>query len=232
MKESKIITEMIEQLESFVSLLTDEQVEELKENVGVERFKKNEFIYREGEVPQYLHCLINGKVKLFKEGVGGRTQIMRVMKPYELFGYRAHLANQNYINCAGAFENCIICLIPIELLEKWMIENNAVAMYFVKLLAIELGASDERTVNLTQKHIRGRLAEALLFLIDSFGMEEDGITLSVCLSREDLASLSNMTTSNAIRTLSAFANENIIAIEGRKIRLIDMDTLQKISKIG
>jgi CRP-like cAMP-binding protein len=104
--------------------------------------------------------------------------------------------------------------------------------YFIYMLSRELGISDDRTVNLTQKHIRGRLAEALLFLKDSYGIEEDGYTLSIYLSREDMASLSNMTTSNAIRTLSAFANEKIIAIDGRKIKIINDEELRRISNIG
>ena len=41
-----------------------------------------------------------------------------------------------------------------------------------------------------------------------------------------------MTTSNAIRTLSAFANEHIVAIDGRKIKIIDEEQIKKISKIG
>ncbi|MGL5619515.1 MAG: Crp/Fnr family transcriptional regulator, partial [Tannerellaceae bacterium] len=88
------------------------------------------------------------------------------------------------------------------------------------------------TVNLTQKHIRGRLAEALLFLKDSYGVEEDGATLSIYLAREDIANLSNMTTSNAIRTLSNFVTENLITIDGRKIKIIDEDQLRKISTHG
>ena len=87
-------------------------------------------------------------------------------------------------------------------------------------------------MNLTQKHIRGRLAESLLFLKDSYGLEEDGATISIYLSREDLANLSNMTSSNAIRTLSSFASERIIAMDGRKIKLIDEDQLRKISRMG
>ena len=105
-------------------------------------------------------------------------------------------------------------------------------MFFIKLLSIDLGQSDERTVNLTQKHIRGRLAESLIFLKETYGLEEDGATISIFLSREDLANLSNMTTSNAIRTLSNFANEKLIALDGRKITLIDEEELRKISRIG
>jgi CRP-like cAMP-binding protein len=87
-------------------------------------------------------------------------------------------------------------------------------------------------VNLTQKHIRGRLAESLIFMEDSYGLEEDGATINVYLSREDLANLSNMTTSNAIRTLSMFVSEKVIAMDGRRIKIIDEEKLRKISRLG
>ena len=102
----------------------------------------------------------------------------------------------------------------------------------VSELSKNLGGSDTKIVNMTQKHIRGRLAEALLCLRDSYGLEEDGSTLSIYLSREDLANLSNMTTANAIRTLSAFASEKLLAVDGRKIKLMDVPGLEKISRIG
>lgn len=120
----------------------------------------------------------------------------------------------------------------MDLVYRWMEENIALSLFFVRQLSLDLGVSDQRTVSLTQKHIRGRLAEALLFLQESYGLEEDGATLSIYLTREDLANLSNMTTANAIRTLSAFAAEKIVAIDGRKIKIIDMDAVRKISKIG
>ncbi|MCQ2212090.1 MAG: Crp/Fnr family transcriptional regulator [Bacteroidaceae bacterium] len=223
---------MLMDLNSIASLLTEDQLEELKDNVFIERFKKNDIIYRDGEVPQYLHCLMTGKVKIYKDGVGGRSQILRVIKPVEYFGYRAYFANENFVTGAAAFENCVICMIPLELIEKWMNENVKIAIYFVNHLAKELGISDSRIVSLTQKHIRGRLAEALLFLVHNYGFEEDGITIDMNIAREDLANLSNMTTSNAIRTLSAFAQENIIEIDGKKISILDINTLSKISQIG
>ena len=52
------------------------------------------------------------------------------------------------------------------------------------------------------------------------------------ISREDIANLSNMTTSNAIRTLSTFASEKVIAIDGRKIKILDIGRLERISKLG
>ena len=212
--------------------LTSGQREYLAQNFTVQKFKKNETIYCEGETPMHLMCLLNGKVKIYKEGVGGRSQIIRVMKDKEYFAYRAYFAEENFVTAAAAFEPCTICLIPMPAIMKLLAENNELAMFFIRQLSIDLGISDERTVNLTQKHIRGRLAESLLFLKDSYGVEEDGFTLSIYLSREDLANLSNMTTSNAIRTLSNFATEKLIAIDGRKIKIIEEDKLRKISKIG
>ena len=212
--------------------LNDEQREILASHFTLQTYKKNEVIHCEGETPTHLMCLLSGKVKVYKDGVGGRSQIIRVIKPVEYFGYRAYFSGADYITAAAAFEPSLICLIPMTTITQLVTQNNALAMFFIKQLSIDLGVADERTVSLTQKHIRGRLAESLIFLKESYGVEEDGSTLSIYLSREDLANLSNMTTSNAIRTLSQFANEKLIAIDGRKIKLIDEEKLKKISKIG
>lgn len=212
--------------------LNEEQREFLANQFTLQNYKKNEVIHCEGETPKYLMCLLSGKVKIYKDGVGGRSQIIRMIKPVEYFGYRAYFAKEDYVTAAVAFEPSLICLIPMSAITTLVAQNNNLALLFIKQLSIDLGVADERTVNLTQKHIRGRLAESLLFLKESYGLEEDGSTLSIYLSREDLANLSNMTTSNAIRTLSQFATERLITIDGRKIKIIDEEKLKKISKIG
>ena len=224
--------EMIAAIDDMWQLLTDEQRELVGQHLEARRYKKNQVIYAEGETPSHLLCLLEGKVKIYRDGVGGRSQIMRVIKPVEYFGYRAYFAGGSFVTAAAAFENSVICTIPMSLIVSLVQDNNQLAMFFIKHLAIDLGISDERTVNLTQKHIRGRLAESLLFLKETYGLEEDGATISIFLSREDLANLSNMTTSNAIRTLSIFASEKLIAIDGRKIKIINEEELKKISRIG
>ena len=213
-------------------LLTEEQRFFLMDHISLERFKKNEFIYHENETPEFLFCLAKGKVKIFKEGIGGRPQIVRMAKPEGFFGYRAGFAGDQYSTSAAAFENVSVCKISLPVIMEIIRKNNEVAIYFIKQLANLLGHADEQTVNLTQKHIRGRLAEALLRLKSKYGTEDDGKTLSISLSREDLAHLSNMTTSNAIRTLSAFASEELIAIDGKNIKLLDEARLHKTSKNG
>ena len=230
----QLITDLkrIDETSVLWDVLTPTQRDYLSENYIVQHFKKNEIIYSEGDTPSSLICLVSGKVKIFKEGVGGRSQIVRIIKSVEYFGYSALWAEEPYVKSAAAFEASTVYFVPAKVFLSLLKENNDLALYFIKALAVDLGISDLRTVNLTQKHIRGRLAESLLFLKDSYGYEEDGATISVYLSREDLASLSNMTTSNAIRTLTVFVNEKIIAVDGRKIKIIDEEKLRRISKFG
>ena len=70
------------------SPLNEEQREFLANHFTLQNYKKNEIIHCEGETPTNLMCLLNGKVKIYKDGVGGRSQIIRMIKPTEYFGYR------------------------------------------------------------------------------------------------------------------------------------------------
>lgn len=226
------IKELLDNPKSIFSLLTTEEKEELQSHISLTNYKKNEYIFKEGDKPSGFLFLVDGKVKIFKEGVGGREQIIRMTKPLGIIGYRALLAGEIHIASAVTLEDSIVCYVNAELMFNRLLKNPDFSAKIVRKLAKELGFSNLRTVTLTQKHIRGRLAESLLLLKDKYGFENDGATLKVYMSREDIANLSNMTTSNAIRTLSTFAGEKVIAIDGRKIRVLDVNKLERISKLG
>jgi CRP-like cAMP-binding protein len=230
----KQVTEFkpLEEILSFWDVLTPDERQFVRNNYSVHHYKKNEMIHCEGEIPTHLMILAAGKVKVYKEGVGSRTQIIRMLRPGENFGFRAIIANEPYNTNATAFEGTTIYMIKADIFLSILRHNNATCYRFLEEVSTDLTFADARTVNLTQKHIRGRLAEALLLLRRNYGLEEDGATISIYLSREDLANLSNMTTSNAIRTLSNFVNEHVIAMDGRKLKIIDEERLIKISKMG
>ena len=231
-KEETTLDVITEKLSTIIDLLTEGQRQQLLENIKVQHLRKNEIVYKDGDLPKDMLCVISGKLKIFKEGVSGRSQLIRVLKPVTFTGHRAYFAGEVYSTCAAALEPTVLARIPLTLLSAIIQTNAALGWFFIKELSVRLGTANERTVNLTQKHVRGRLAEALLFLRDAYGLEEDGCTLSIYLSREDMANMSNMTTSNAIRTLSTFAQEKIIAIDGRKIKLINTEELERVSRFG
>lgn len=213
-------------------LLTDSQKQYLAENTEFKIYNKNELIYNEAESPKHLFCLTRGKVKVFKSGASGRTQIVRFIRPMGMFGYRAAFADEDYMTGASAFEESTICTVPVSVMKEIIIQNNKVAIFFIKQLATMLGDADLLTVNLTQKHIRARVADSLLAMKDKYGVEEDGVTLSIYTSREDLANTCSMTTNNAIRTLSALAAEKVIGLDGKKIKILDEKQLQAIASRG
>lgn len=221
-----------EDLAEIWSILNNEEKHRIINAFEIHNFKKNQIIYAEGEDPEFLWCLLKGKVKKFKEGIGGRVQILRLIRPVQYFGYRAFFAQEPYVSSAGAFEASTLGSVPMELVMDLIRNNNKLALFFIKELSRNLGGSDTKIVNLTQKHIRGRLAEALIVLKDNYGYEDDNSTLKIYMAREDLANLSNMTTSNAIRTLSGFVNEKLITVDGRRIRILNEAMLKKISKFG
>ena len=195
-------------------------------------YKRGEVIYQADDRPTGILSLAFGKVKIYKEGVTGREQILRLVRPVGLIGYRAFFAEENYKASAVAIEDSVVCQFHRDDILRTVQNRPEITMRILKNLASDLGVSDNRTVNLTQKHIRGRLAESLLFLVNTYGFDEDGSTIKVFLSREDLANLSSMTTSNAIRTLSNFSGEGVLSIDGRRIRVLDNSKLVRIRDLG
>ena len=219
-------------MSDFWALLDSEEKRIISDNFKITNYKKNEVIYNEGDRPLQLMYLLKGKVKVYKKGNGDRNQIIRLVRPGQYFGYRAYFANEAYVTSGAAIESTQVGFLPMSLVEEHIRRNNDLAFFFIRALANNLGQSDTRTVNLTQKHIRGRLAESLMVLYDNYGYEPDSTTLNIYMSREDLANLSNMTTSNAIRTLTAFASEQLITVDGRKIKILNEQELRHISKYG
>jgi CRP/FNR family transcriptional regulator, polysaccharide utilization system transcription regulator len=217
---------------SVFNILSPGQKEKLLEDSICKNVKKGDIIFKEGDIPMGLISLSKGKVKVFIEGIGGKEQIVRLARPVGFIGYRALFAQETHKATAVAIEDSVICIINKEVLYTVMRENSELPLKIIQSFATELGLTNNRTVTLTQKHIRGRLAESLIFLKDTYGLEKDEKTIKVYLSREDIANLSSMTTSNAIRTLSNFAHEGVISLEGKKIKILDFIQLDNISETG
>jgi CRP/FNR family transcriptional regulator, polysaccharide utilization system transcription regulator len=222
----------LEGASSFFKGLNHKDKEIIAQHHIISAARKGESIIKEGDKSRGLICLISGKVKVFKEGVGGREQILKLVRQNGFIGYRALFTENTWSVSASAIEDSVICILEKNSLVRILRKNADLSLKFIKIIADELGFSNSRTVSLTQKHIRGRLAESLLVLRDTYGFEDDGKTIHVSISRDDIANLSNMTTSNAIRTLSNLSSEGVIGIKGRKISILDRVNLEHICELG
>ncbi|MBN1949596.1 MAG: Crp/Fnr family transcriptional regulator [Bacteroidales bacterium] len=212
--------------------LSEDQMAMLNSTSINKILKKGEKIFQEGSAPIGLIYLLRGSAKVFLVGTGEREQIVRLVKPLSFVGYKALFAEKMHTTNAIALEESEIIIYDKKVLDKIIELNTAFAKEIIKALASELAFNYNRIINLTQKHIRGRLAETLLLFRDHFGFEGDGKTLKARFTRDNIAHFSNMTTSNAIRTLKKFNTEKLIRSEGRRIMLINVPELEKISKLG
>ena len=76
-----------EDLSEIWTLLDGDEKRKITDSFTLHHFKKNQIIYAEHEDPEYLWCLLKGKAKLHKDGVGGRQQILRLIRPVQYFAY-------------------------------------------------------------------------------------------------------------------------------------------------
>ncbi|MCC8088061.1 MAG: Crp/Fnr family transcriptional regulator [Rikenellaceae bacterium] len=225
-------SEIIERLFSLFPLIDEKGKGLIRNGTTVVPVAKGCYIYDENDSPMGFLCLMEGNAKVVKTGINGRGSIVRLVKPMGLLGYRALFAEENYRSAAIALDDSLIAIVNKEAFFEVMRSNADFSLHILKLIAGELGESHLRMVTLTQKYLRGRLADAILSLADIYGFAEDGKTIPVTLSRSDLAQLSSMTTSNAIRTFSSFISEGFVANVNKRIAVLDLEGLHKVSELG
>ncbi len=223
----------VEALRVIWEVLQNETEREKCRN-SIERvtFDKGEVIYEEGSAVKYVYFLEHGILRLFRKGINGKNYITRLLSQGQVFGLRAFLTKDVRHSTVETSTEVSVYRIESETLSYLLEHNNKICQYVMAIVTREMNNAERRTMSLLQKYTRGRLAETLLLLISYYGFKEDGQTLNVNPSRKELGELSNMTTSNAIRTLSEFAKEGVLELLGRQIKVIDIKGLENISKIG
>jgi CRP-like cAMP-binding protein len=94
-------------------------------------------------------------------------------------------------------------------------------------MAKDLKEADNLIVNMAQKSVRQRLAEALLYIHSAFGTDDEGM-LTIVLSREDYANIVGTATESIIRILSQFKKSGFIATKGKQIKIEDVAALKRV----
>lgn len=217
---------IIRQFNSLKSLSTDEirRISSCKTSMLI---KKGEVIFEEGEMLNGVYCVKDGICKLSKLSANGKDQIVKMVVKGELLGQRSIISDERSNLRAIALNDMEVCFIPKSEIIGDLQKNANFSLDVLRHMAHDLKEADDIIVNMAQKSVRQRLAEALINIHNSFGTNADG-TLSVLLSREDFASIVGTATESAIRVLSQFKKEGFISTEGKKIKIEDMEGLKRI----
>jgi CRP/FNR family transcriptional regulator len=181
--------------------------------------------------PQGVYCVNFGKIKVAKIGDDGKEQILRLVKAGDLLGYRSLLGEERYYASAVAMEESGICFIPKDLFMGILQKDGVLSMEMMRLLSEDLRKAEQSITHLAQKPVRERLAEALLFIKETYGYEEDQQTIGLRISREELVNLVGTATETVIRLLSEFKSDGMISLDGKKIKILSADALVKTARI-
>jgi CRP-like cAMP-binding protein len=137
------------------------------------------------------------------------------------------LNNESYTASATAIEETKLFKIPSEAFFNLLKENPDFSMKVIQMLANDLRQSEKQVVNMAQKSVREKIAEALLLLSNKFGVNENTNALNSILTRKEIGDIAGVTTESAIRTISDFNKEEIIGIEGKRILIKDLTKLER-----
>ena len=210
--------------------LTTDQLDSVHYGKGSSLYKRGNIVYHEGHRINGFYCVQDGIVKIYKTGIDGKEQIIRFAKPGDIIGFRSVLSKELACTTAKVIEDSVLCFIPSENLFQLVKENPAFSMQLMQLTYRELGEANNFITDIAQKTVRERLAEILLILMDTFGLDSDKV-LKISLTREEMANMVGTATESVIRLLSEFKLDGLIDLHGRKISLLDIPGLRKIANM-
>ena len=192
--------------------------------------RKGDEIIQEGATPKGIYCIIKGTAKLFKIGFNGKEQILRFANCGDIIGYRSILSHEAFGASATAMNPTEIYYIPEKFFIRLLELNPKLAFDILERIAKDLGEYARTITYLAQKTVRERLAEVLLLLETKLGNDKDGF-INISLTREEMANLIGTATESAIRLISEFKTDELIEVEGRKIKILDHHKLTKLGHV-
>lgn len=190
-------------------------------------YKKGSYIITEGSPVTGIYFIYQGKVKVVTEGLMGKEQIVRLANDGHILGHRGY-GGEIYPIGAVALEETVVCFIDNETLEQAFLEYPQFTIGLMMFYSQELRKTEKRIKYLSQMTVREKIAEALLYLIEMFGIKKKTKAMDVNLSRGEISELAGTNADQVSRVISDFKKEGILDTRGRRIIILDHDRLKEV----
>jgi len=224
----KKLLDIISGVPSF-SGLPEGQLEEIKDIAVNRRFNKGEIIFSDGDEGDGFFVVVEGLIKIFKVSLDGKEQTLHIYGPGEPFGQVAVYAGRSYPASAQAIAKSHVLFFPRAAFVDLITRIPSLAMNMLAVLSRRLREFTVQVENLSLKEVPGRLAAYLLYLADEEG-QEDTVTLSI--SKGQLASLLGTIPETLSRIFTRMTELNLIEMDGRIIKLLNRNGLEKLAELG
>ena len=209
---------------SFIfSSLNDDELGELANLASERSFMSNEFVFWDGDTPDWFYIVAEGKVKVLKHSSLGREFIIAFFGPGEMFGEVAVFENKPYPASAQAVAQTRVVGIKREDFLSFLANRPQVALRIINVLGGRLRDAQSRLRDLAGERVEQRLASVLLMLSAKLG-------LTLPLTRQDIAEMAGTTTETAIRVLSHLKDRGIIRSARGKVTILNKEKLRLLSE--
>jgi CRP/FNR family transcriptional regulator len=192
-------------------------------------FRTGEIIRKQGAYLSHVISIISGLASLYIEGFDNRNVILKIVKPGDFIGGPGMFVHHRHHYTVKAHQETKACFIEVDAFKELLRLNPVFAEAFFTEFSRNTLATYDRLINLTQKYIPGRMADALLYLSKEVYGDN---CFDIELSKKDLGDFTGMSTDSVIRVLRSFKSEGYISLQGTHIEIKDPDALIKISKLG
>ncbi|MFI5185114.1 MAG: response regulator [Chitinophagales bacterium] len=200
---------------------------ELIEGRNINKYKKKQIIYFEGNRPARLFYIQKGKVKTYKTNDDGKELVVELLNKGDFLGYAALLEGANYKETAETIEDAELAIVPKEDFDELMNNSHEAARTFIRLLTKNIQEKEEHLVGLAYNSLRKKVATALLELDEKYNQDSQA-NFSINISRENLATIAGTATESLIRTLADFKKEQLIDMDHGVITLLNKHKLENM----
>jgi CRP/FNR family transcriptional regulator len=220
------LTEFLRRSPIFAGLPARE-IEALAGTAREERVRIRQYIFLEGDPPRWLCLVKSGHVKIVRQARTGRDVVLELLGPGEMFGGVAALERRPYPASAQATEPTVVVKVPQEAIVALAERQPALIREIALLIGRRLRGAHDSVTALAVDPVEARLAAALVRLGDRQGTRRgDGIALPFPLTRQSLADMTGTTVETAIRVVSRWLKEGLVADDDGHLVLRDVEALR------
>jgi len=213
-------------LESHDELHTLNDLKNFFDDNGLQlSFGKGEIIYEEGHPSNNIYLIGKGAVKCYRFDEQGKELTTALYTEDDLFGYTSFVQNIPYQETAVAINSLVVSAISKDQLKDVLNNNHKVTLELIQLLTDDLDNIKDQLLQMAYSSVNKKTASTILKFAEKLNCHPDE---PIKISRSDLASTAGIATESLIRTLSAFKKSGLIDIEGRTIKILNLQELRKI----
>jgi CRP/FNR family transcriptional regulator len=209
--------------------LTKDQLQLVNENRYEAAFKPGEIMMKQGSHTSNALFLASGMAKTYIEGLNGKNFIMSIALPGRLIMGPGAYVNSRHTYTVSAITAVQACFISFDIFKQLVRVNGAFAESLIEDISAKSLGSLNRMVNLSQKRMPGRLADALLYLSDQVFHSDE---YEMILSRQEMGEMTNMAKECVVRILKELEVSGVIYSDSSKIKILDKEKLVQISLKG